>query len=181
MLIGVQVTKLVATKKSHDKTDLRTVELAKVNSTSRVSVTATKEVILSGGVIGTPKLLQLSGIGSSSVLKKVGITALVDAPDVGTQLKDQPFLPVYYHVKPNQAFDSYLRSPTVQMQDLAEWKANHTGFLSGSTSETVSYIRIPQEAPIFKRVRDPSAGLSSGHVEVLYQVRQTLSLEITAG
>lgn len=49
---------------------------------------ATKEVILSGGTIGSPQLLMLSGIGPQAELEAVGILCQVDSPHVGKHLKD---------------------------------------------------------------------------------------------
>jgi choline dehydrogenase len=55
---------------------------------------ATKEVILSAGSIGSPTLLQLSGIGPANVLKDAGIEVIKDLPGVGENLQDH--LEVYY-------------------------------------------------------------------------------------
>lgn len=51
-------------------------------------VTARREVILAGGAINTPQILQLSGIGPAATLAAAGITPLVDAPGVGRNLQD---------------------------------------------------------------------------------------------
>lgn len=45
------------------------------------------EVIVSAGAINTPVLLMLSGIGPSAQLKAQGITARVNAPNVGVGLQ----------------------------------------------------------------------------------------------
>lgn len=52
------------------------------------SVTARKEVILSGGAINSPQLLQLSGIGDADWLREAGVTPEVDLPGVGRNLQD---------------------------------------------------------------------------------------------
>ena len=52
------------------------------------SVTASKEVILSAGAIGSPHLLLLSGVGPADELAAHGIEIVVDLPDVGKHLKD---------------------------------------------------------------------------------------------
>jgi choline dehydrogenase len=46
------------------------------------------EIILSGGAINTPQLLQLSGIGSQAVLDQAGVTVRHDLPGVGENLQD---------------------------------------------------------------------------------------------
>jgi choline dehydrogenase len=51
-------------------------------------VTADREVILSGGAINSPQLLQLSGIGNPDEIRKYGITVVHKLPGVGENLKD---------------------------------------------------------------------------------------------
>jgi choline dehydrogenase len=51
-------------------------------------VTARREVILSGGAINSPQLLQLSGIGPGEWLSEHGIGVLADRRDVGRQFQD---------------------------------------------------------------------------------------------
>ena len=49
---------------------------------------ARKEIILSGGAINSPQLLQLSGIGSTNLLKQLGIPVVHNLPGVGENLRD---------------------------------------------------------------------------------------------
>jgi len=49
---------------------------------------AAQEIILSGGVVNSPQLLMLSGIGNADDLKQLGITPLLDRPAVGGNLQD---------------------------------------------------------------------------------------------
>jgi choline dehydrogenase len=49
---------------------------------------ARREVILCGGAINTPQLLQLSGIGPGALLQSMGIDVVQDAPQVGRNLMD---------------------------------------------------------------------------------------------
>ena len=48
------------------------------------------EVVVCAGVVGTPHLLMISGIGPAAHLRDVGIDVLVDVPGVGQNLLDQP-------------------------------------------------------------------------------------------
>lgn len=52
------------------------------------TVNARAEVILSGGAINSPQLLQLSGIGPGDVLQNTAIPVIRDAPHVGRNLQD---------------------------------------------------------------------------------------------
>jgi len=46
------------------------------------------EIIVSGGVYGSPQLLQLSGLGPAAVLKQYGVPVVRDMPGVGAHLHD---------------------------------------------------------------------------------------------
>ncbi|KAH7343057.1 aryl-alcohol dehydrogenase [Rhexocercosporidium sp. MPI-PUGE-AT-0058] len=52
------------------------------------SATANREIILSAGVIQTPQILELSGIGDSQILSVVSIDAIVHNPSVGANFQD---------------------------------------------------------------------------------------------
>ncbi len=52
------------------------------------TVTASREVIVSAGAIGSPQLLLLSGVGPADELSAVGVDCVRDLPDVGKHLKD---------------------------------------------------------------------------------------------
>ena len=54
----------------------------------RFSATARAEIILCAGSIGSPQILQRSGIGPGAVLAAAGVDTLVDRPGVGTNLQD---------------------------------------------------------------------------------------------
>jgi choline dehydrogenase len=55
---------------------------------SRVRTVRAGEVVLSGGAINTPQLLQLSGIGNAGELAALGIPVVADRPGVGENLQD---------------------------------------------------------------------------------------------
>lgn len=54
----------------------------------REPVRARREVIVSSGAIGSPRLLMLSGIGPADHLREVGIDVVHDLPGVGANLQD---------------------------------------------------------------------------------------------
>ncbi len=49
---------------------------------------AGREIVLSAGAIGSPQLLELSGVGQAERLKALGIPVVLDVPDVGENLQD---------------------------------------------------------------------------------------------
>ncbi|KUI69398.1 Versicolorin B synthase [Cytospora mali] len=62
------------------------------------TITAKKEVILSAGVVQSPQLLMVSGIGPAAVLKQYKIPVLADLPGVGQGLLDHILIPLTWHV-----------------------------------------------------------------------------------
>ncbi len=70
-----------------------------------VTVRARREVILSGGAINSPQLLQLSGIGDPNWLTSAGVTPLVASKGVGRNLQDH--LGVYLKYRCNQPITLY--------------------------------------------------------------------------
>ncbi|MEO1550290.1 MAG: GMC oxidoreductase, partial [Pseudomonadota bacterium] len=56
------------------------------------------EVILAAGAIGSPQLLEVSGIGRGDVLQAAGIEQRVDAPQVGENLQDHLQIRLVYEV-----------------------------------------------------------------------------------
>jgi len=54
----------------------------------KFAVRANREVILSGGAINSPQLLQLSGVGPAALLREHGIAVVLDQPHVGGHLQD---------------------------------------------------------------------------------------------
>ncbi len=62
-------------------------------------VQAAKEVILSAGSIGSPQLLQLSGIGPKKVLADAGVTVIHDLSGVGENLQDHLEVYFQFHCK----------------------------------------------------------------------------------
>ncbi len=81
-----QVTRLIL-EKDREHLIARGVEYRTPDGEISVA-TATKEVVLSAGAVGSPQLLLLSGIGPRYELEAVGIPCQMDLPDVGKHLKD---------------------------------------------------------------------------------------------
>ncbi|HEY2512503.1 MAG TPA: GMC family oxidoreductase N-terminal domain-containing protein [Polyangiaceae bacterium] len=61
------------------------------------TVYADGEIILSGGVIGSPQILMLSGIGPAAHLRERGIDVVADLPGVGKNLHDHLMVPLRFH------------------------------------------------------------------------------------
>jgi choline dehydrogenase len=59
---------------------------------------AHREVLLTAGTIGTPKILMLSGLGPADELTRHGIACVADLPGVGRELQEHPGIMLSYDV-----------------------------------------------------------------------------------
>ena len=76
------------------------------------------EVILSGGAIASPQLLQLSGVGNADELRALGIDIVHDLPGVGEHLQD--------HLEVYVQYGS--RQPVSMQPSLQKWRRPWIGF-----------------------------------------------------
>jgi len=105
---------------------------------------ARREVIVSGGAIGSPQILMLSGIGPADHLREQGVEVHLDLPGVGKNLHDHVFVPLTY------------RSPT----SLHRGAAGHffggmmkeymfgNGWFGRTVFEAGAFIKSDEAAPI---------------------------------
>lgn len=94
---NIQVTKILLKSKTNSPPYTASgITFAPTNSSSGPFYTAfaRKEVILAAGAIGTPHLLQLSGIGDKNVLEPLGVDTKIDLKTVGKNFQEQVCLPV---------------------------------------------------------------------------------------
>ncbi|KAJ7822434.1 aryl-alcohol-oxidase from pleurotus Eryingii [Mycena leptocephala] len=91
------------------------------------TVTARKEIILSAGAIGTPSILQHSGVGSATILRGLGLPTLLDLPSVGGNASDHPVLSATWAVSDNETTESVQQNATRFAEAFAEWNATKTG------------------------------------------------------
>lgn len=72
------------------------VEFAGSADAPRKTVNVKTEVILAGGVVGSPQLLMLSGVGPKDVLEAAGVAVKVELPGVGQHVQDHLTAPVVW-------------------------------------------------------------------------------------
>ncbi|KAG7449763.1 aryl-alcohol-oxidase from pleurotus Eryingii [Guyanagaster necrorhizus] len=170
ILINTHVTKLVQTGswRGWGKPEFRVIQVAQSSEDAPIQVTARKEILLCAGVIGTPQLLLLSGIGPWQDLKSLGISPILALSDVGQHLTDHPAIPIYYAVNSNSTFDRYLRNDTLFAEELGHWEQTHQGLFVDSPGNTQAFIRLPNNASIYESFEDPSSGPGAGHLEMIF-------------
>ncbi|KAL1609595.1 Alternative oxidase, mitochondrial precursor [Nothophoma quercina] len=114
--------------------------------TSRV-IKARKQIIVSGGTLSSPLILQRSGIGDPEKLRKAGVKPLVDLPGVGLNFQDHYLTFATYRAKPHvESFDDFARGdPKVQKEVFDQWNINGTGPLATNGIEAGVKIRPTEE------------------------------------
>ncbi|MGZ6709294.1 MAG: GMC family oxidoreductase [Solirubrobacteraceae bacterium] len=99
-------------------------------------VRAEREVILCGGAFGSPQLLMLSGIGPADHLREHGLGVAVDAPGVGANLQDHPYVVCIWD---SVAGGSLLGAD--KPKALAEWLLRRSGPLTSTVAEAFAFVR----------------------------------------
>jgi choline dehydrogenase len=103
---------------------------------------AEREVLLCAGAIGSPQLLQLSGIGAADELRDAGVTVRHDLPGVGRNLQDHPFVTVLSEVS-----DRATLYGADKPKPLVEWMLRRSGPLSSTVAEVVAFHRTRPGLP----------------------------------
>ena len=102
---------------------------------------ARKETILSAGAIGTPHLLELSGIGRGDVLQEAGIEVAKDVKNVGENLQDHLQLRMVYKVTGvptlNEKASKFLGKAAIGL----EYALNRSGPMSMAPSQLGIFTR----------------------------------------
>jgi len=104
----------------------------------RHEVRAKREVIISGGSLDSPLLLERSGIGRGDVLAASGVAQLVDSLNVGERLQEHRGTTLKYQIKDLSSFDQQLSSPPRNPATGAKYLLARDGVISqGSASGMV--------------------------------------------
>jgi choline dehydrogenase len=94
------------------------------------------EVILSAGAIGSPQILQLSGIGPRETLAQLGIDVVRDAPGVGANLVDHLANGLLVRTKGVETL-----ATAESLRNLARWALLGRGPLTSNLGEAVAFVR----------------------------------------
>lgn len=111
----------------------------------KVTHRSRREVILSAGVMNSPKLLQLSGVGPREMLERNGIPVVHDNPEVGRNLIEHIMLAFSYRMKnahgKNREFHGWRL-----LRNVLRYYATGKGVLSMATTELTAFTSLHDRA-----------------------------------
>ncbi|KAF5353063.1 hypothetical protein D9758_008769 [Tetrapyrgos nigripes] len=167
ILLHAHVTRILQTEDDCE-TSFSGVEFTQDAGATFQVVNATKEIVVSGGAIGSPNVLLNSGIGDAETLTNLGIPSTLDLPSVGQNYTDQALVPYIWIVNSTDPNDFLSQDEFVREGQLEQWRENRTGPLADGPGVTLCFFRLPDNASIFETVEDPSAGPNTSHIEMVF-------------
>ena len=108
---------------------------------ARRSFDARREVILAAGAIGSPQILQLSGVGPGGLLRRHGIDVVHDLPGVGENLHDHLQVRIVYKVRNTVTLNRRARSLCGKLAMGLQYFAFRTGPLTMPPSQLGAFAR----------------------------------------
>ncbi|HEV2609321.1 MAG TPA: GMC family oxidoreductase N-terminal domain-containing protein [Noviherbaspirillum sp.] len=102
---------------------------------------AVRETISTAGAVGSPQILQLSGIGPASLLQQHGIPVVVDAPGVGENLQDHLQLRMAFRVQGVKTLNTMANNWFGKMKIGMEYAVSRSGPMSMAPSQLGAFTR----------------------------------------
>jgi choline dehydrogenase len=142
---SAQVAKLNLVPLTHGQLHCTGVQVR--TASGMVTADATTEVILSAGSIGSPQLLQLSGIGPGALLQRHGIAVLHNAPGVGANLQDHLQIRSVYKVQGVNTLNVMAGSLWGKAMIALEYAFKRSGPMSMAPSQLGAFTRSDASQP----------------------------------
>jgi choline dehydrogenase len=139
MWTGAQVLR-VLTERGADG-GLRCTGVVVRTPTGEVTVNARHEVVLSAGAIGTPQILQLSGIGPGALLQRHGIAPVHELEGVGENLQDHLQIRAVFKVQGVPTLNTRAATPWGKAAIGLEYLFRRSGPMSMAPSQLGAFTR----------------------------------------
>ncbi len=131
-----------------------------------VTFNSQREVIVAAGAYGSPKILQLSGIGDPADLKAARVEVVHSLVGVGKNLQDHCDLDIIYSIKDYLSLDKYAKPRFHTIKAGAEYVVFRKGPLASTAVEggMFSYSNDKEKTPNLQFHFLPAAGIEAGVV-----------------
>ncbi|KAG6891131.1 hypothetical protein C0992_010426 [Termitomyces sp. T32_za158] len=204
ILVSSTVTRIVFGDKDSNGNIIATgVEFASSASSPKTVIKASKEVILTGGTLGSPNILLHSGIGPKDVLDGAGVALISELPGVGQHLQDHLAASINYEAKVETAGDlqasgsdfskrpivmSFINSATayVNASVLFDDPAGFASGINSALASSVSNLVPSQDSEViegYKAIYQTTQKLITqdvGQVELLLSINSPNTITIQA-
>src|SRR5215470_1870220 len=113
----------------------------------RTVVHAEREIILAGGVINSPQLLMLSGIGDPVALRVQGIAPRVPLPGVGRNLQDHIAVAVTFRRKEPGPLHRKMRADRI-VREIAKARLRGRGIAASQPHGVMAFLKTTPDLPM---------------------------------
>ena len=143
---GVQVARVILSQPQVGPLRALGVELVPAASSPGIqppprTVLAAREVVLAAGAIGTPQILQLSGIGAGERLHQHGVAPRHELPGVGENLQDHLQIRTVFSVRHTKTLNTLAHSWRGKFGMALEYLLYRTGPMSMAPSQLGAFAR----------------------------------------
>lgn len=121
--------------------DRRAVGVAFIQQGVTRTARARKEVILAGGAVNSPQLLQLSGVGPGALLQQLGVPVVKDLPGVGENLQDHYMIPMQWRLKPGVLSVNELTRGARFAGEIVKYAVLRRGLLTLSAAHVAAFCK----------------------------------------
>ncbi|SKC01132.1 GMC family oxidoreductase [Sphingopyxis flava] len=104
------------------------------------------EVILSAGALGSPRILQLSGIGGAQDLQRAGIDVELDCPGVGHHMREHTLVMMNFRLRHNRDSDNSQFTGARLLANVAKHVAGLKNTMSYGSSEAAAFVKVLPES-----------------------------------
>jgi choline dehydrogenase len=143
MWTGAQVVRLVID--TQEDGALRCTGAQVWDGKQLVTAKATRELVLAAGSIGSPQILQLSGIGPADLLRQHAIPVAHELPGVGANLQDHLQIRAVFKVKGVTTLNTLANSWWGKLKIAAEYALRRSGPMSMAPSQLGAFTRSTAE------------------------------------
>lgn len=140
-----QAKKLMIEPNGHSELSCNGVVLVK--NGREITVRARKQVVLCAGSIGTPQLLQLSGIGPAELLQRHGIPVLLDRSSVGANLQDHLQIRAVFKVQGVKTLNTMANGLLGKAQIGLQYLFKRSGPMSMAPSQLGAFAKSSPDQP----------------------------------
>jgi choline dehydrogenase-like flavoprotein len=107
---------------------------------------ANREVIVALGSMGSPKLLQLSGIGPRDVLEPAGVPVVVERENVGRRMREHRCFALRFRLNQDLGYNRQLSTKAGQAKTAARYLITRKGTMATPTFDVLAFMKTIPEA-----------------------------------